>query len=231
MRLSVLVPAALLSLAPLACGPSAPNPNDPSQAQNQYGAQGQYGQQPPGQYGQMGGQPGQYQQPGQYGQQPGAPAQPGVPTQPAAPTGPAPAQPAAAGGQATPIAAAALTPALTLLASQETQGMQPEGSAFAGQFQDGQTLEQTFNIAPGKCYAVVAAGLGIQEVHIQLAVALPPPLPNGVVAQDNGSSGPGMSSLGGKGTCWKNPAPFGGPGKAIIKVRGQGVAAAQIFSK
>jgi len=46
MRLSVIVPAALLGLLPLACGGSEPDPNDPSRAQNQYGG-GQYQPQRP----------------------------------------------------------------------------------------------------------------------------------------------------------------------------------------
>ena len=72
MRASVLLPAALLSLLPLACGPSNPQPTDPNQ--NQYAGQnGQYppGQYPPGQYGQ-GGQPGAY--PTQTSTVPTAPA-------------------------------------------------------------------------------------------------------------------------------------------------------------
>src|SRR5262249_27559579 len=150
-------------------------------------------------YGQPGTQPGT--QPG--GTQPGG-TQPGQ-TQPGQPA-------PAGGGQATPVApamAAAATPLLTALAASEVHGMTPEAGAFAGQFQDGQTLEQPFNIAPGKCYAVVAAGAGISEVHIQLATQLQiPGLPPGVFAQDNGGSGP-SATLGGKGSCWKNPLPIG----------------------
>lgn len=223
MRLSVFVPAAVLCLVPLACGDSTPDPNDPSQAQNQYGAQGQY---PPGQY-----PPGQYQPGGQYGgQQPG-----GYPTapqpQPTAPqpqpTGTAP----AGGGQATPINAAMATPVITAIAAGEVQGMQPEGGAFAGQFAEGQTLEQPFNINPGKCYSVVAVALpgGIQELDAQIVVQIPP-APAFVLAQDN-ATGPN-ATVGGKGSCFKNPSPFGGPGKVIIRAtRGAGFAGAQLYVK
>jgi hypothetical protein len=229
MRFSVIVVAAV-ALAPLGCGDSTPDPNDPSQAnyaggQGQYQAGGQYpqGQYPPGQYGQPpAGQPG-YQQP-----PPGQPA-PGQP----APGQPAPGQPApaAAGGQATPIAALGpATPILTALAASEVQGMQPDGSAFAGQFQEGQTLEQPINIQPGKCYAVVAAGVGIQEIDVQLVAQPAPMIPPAVLAQDS-STGP-TATLGGKGNCFKNPLPIGGPGKVIVRAtRGAGIGAAQIYVK
>src|SRR5690242_18863572 len=130
MRLSVLVPAVLLSLGPLACGSSSPNPNDPSQANNQYG--GQYNAGAPGQYG----APAPGAAPGQYGAPaPGAAPAP-TPVGPATPTGPAPA--AGGGGQATPIApgmSGAATPLLTAMAATEVQGMTADGGAFAGQFQ------------------------------------------------------------------------------------------------
>src|SRR5206468_2938633 len=121
-----------------------------------------YGQQQPG-YGQ--------QQPG-YGQQ-----QPGQ-------------QQPAAGGQATPLApgaAAAATPILMGLGASEAPGMQPEGGVFAGQFQEGQTLEQPINIQAGKCYTVVAAGAGVQQLDIQLVGQLVPMAPPVVVAASNGS--------------------------------------------
>jgi hypothetical protein len=223
MRLYVLIPAALLGLAPLACGGSDPEPNNPSQMQNQYGA-------PPGQY-----PPGQYgpttQQPGQYGQpttQPGY-TQP-APTTPT--TTPAPTQTGTSTGQATPIAPAAVsaaTPVLTAMAASEVQGMQPEGGAFAGQFQDGQTLEQPFNIQPGKCYSVIGVGLGVQELNLQIVAQPAPMLPPVVLSQDN-TTGPN-ATLGGKGQCFKNPLPVGGPAKAIMTVRGTGLAVAQIYVK
>ncbi|WP_437552834.1 MULTISPECIES: hypothetical protein [unclassified Sorangium] len=227
MRLHVLIPAALLGLAPLACGGSDPEPNNPSQMQNQYGASTQYppGQYPPGQYGQP-------TQPGQYGQ----PTQPGQYPPPATTTPtPTPTTPTATGtstGQATPIAPAAVsaaTPILTAMAASEVQGMQPEGGAFAGQFQDGQTLEQPFNIQPGKCYSVIGVGLGVQELNLQIVAQPAPMLPPVVLSQDN-TTGPN-ATLGGKGSCFKNPLPVGGPAKAIMTVKGSGLAVAQIYVK
>jgi hypothetical protein len=116
------------------------------------------------------------------------------------------------------------------MSASEVQGMQPDGGAFAGQFQEGQTLEQAFNIQPGKCYSVVGVGIGIQELDIVLAVQPVPNLPPQTLAQDS-STGPN-ATLGGKGNCFKNPLPVGGPGKVIVKAtRGSGMAVAQIYVK
>jgi hypothetical protein len=130
-----------------------------------------------------------------------------------------------------PVAAAAATPVLQGLATQEAPGMKPDGGPFAGQFAEGQTLEQPFNISPGKCYTVVGVGIGIQELDIQLvAQPLPnaPPIP---LAQDS-TTGP-QATLGGKANgCWKNPTPLGGPGKVILKAtKGAGLGMAQVYSK
>jgi hypothetical protein len=137
----------------------------------------------------------------------------------------------ATGGQATPIAAAMATPVITGIAQGEVQGMQPEGGAFAGQFTEGQTLEQPININPGKCYAVVGVGLpGVVELDVQIALQPLPTLPPTVVAQDNQSGA--QAILGGKGSCFKNPTPIAAPGKVILKVtKGQGIAGAQVYVK
>lgn len=233
MRLFVFIPAALLSLAPLACGGSdTPDPNNPSQMQNQYGATNQYppGQYPPGQYGQT--QPGQYGQPGQQQQYPGQTGQPyqAPTTQPQ--TQPQTQPAAQGGGQATPIAPAAVaaaTPIMTAMAASEVQGMQPEGGAFAGQFTDGQTLEQPFNIQPGKCYSIIGVGLGVQELDLQIVAQPAPMVPAIVLAQDSTTGA--NATLGGKGQCFKNPLPIGGPAKAIMRARGSGAAIAQIYVK
>ncbi len=238
MRLSVVIPALVLGLMPVVgCGGSEPPPNDPNQYAN--GA-GQYGQQPgqpgqPGQYGQQPQQPGQYgqptsqyptQQPGQYGQP--APAAPAAPTQPGLPG--MPGQAASSTGSATPLPMAAmLTPGLQAIAASDAQGMAADGQSFAGQFQEGQTLEQPLNIQAGKCYTIVAMGAGIQQLDIQL-VAQQAPLPAVVLAQSNTTGA--QASLGGKGQCFRNPLPIGGPGKVVIKAtRGAGMAAAQVFVK
>src|SRR5262245_47844194 len=209
MRLSSFVlPAAGAALFVLACSDN-PEPNDPSGYN-----QGYYGAQP---------QPG-YPQPG-YPQPYGQP-------QPQ-PTAPAPAPTGQAGTSATPIApaaAAAAQPILTGLAQKEVAGMQPDGAAFAGQFQEGQTLEQPFNIQPGRCYSVVGVGIGIQELDIQIAAQPVPNLPPTVLAQDQTTGA--NATLGGKGNCFKNPLPIGGPAKVIVKAtKGSGMAVAQIYVK
>ena len=213
MRVSVIVSAALLSLLPLACEENKPA-QDPSQ-QNQYA--GQNGQYPPGQY-----------PPGQYQQQPTATAP--MNTAPPAQTAP----PASTGGQATPMAPAAAMAAdavLTGLAQQEAGGAQPEGTTFAGQFAEGQTLEQPVNLQPGKCYTVVGGSLGgVQELDVMIQGQLAP-LPPTTLAQDN-QTGPN-ATLGGKAAgCWKNPSPIPIPAKIILRVtKGSGMAAAKVYVK
>jgi hypothetical protein len=123
-------------------------------------------------------------------------------------------------------------PILQGMASQEAPGMQPDGQPFAAQFSEGQTLEQTINIQPGKCYTVIGASVGVQELDIKLIGTPPAPLPPQVLAQD--SSTGGNATLGGKagGGCWKNPLPIGGPGKVVVTAtRGSGMAAAQVYVK
>lgn len=207
MRVSVLVPAALLCLLPLACE-SNPPPQDPSQ-------QNQYGQCPPG----------------QYCAQPTPTATTPVGTTPVGTT-PAPTGTAPAGASATPITgpgAMAADAVLTGLATQEAAG-QAEGTAFAGQFQEGQTLEQPINLQPGKCYTVLAASIGpVTELDVMLQAQLPP-LPPSTVAQDQGS-GP-TATLGGKAGCWKYPLPVPGPAKVVLRVtKGSGMAAAKVYVK
>lgn len=212
MRLSVIVSAATLALV-CGCGGSSQDPNDPANQQNQFG---------------------QYTPPASNTTPPGGYTAPpnGTTTAPPAGTG-MPGTGAASGSPATPIAvpaAAAIQPLLTQLAVGEVQGMQPEGSAFAGNFQEGQVLEQQFTIQAGKCYSVVAASMGIQELDVQL-VLNPAPLPPQVLAQDNTQGGTAV--LGGKASgCFKNALPLGGPGKIVVKAtRGAGLAIAQIYIK
>lgn len=220
MRLFFVIPA-LFALSSAGCGASTKGAIDPALA----AGQGQYGGQigsAAGQYNPGVGQPG----PGQYNPGQPQPQQP-VPAQPQ----PQPQQPAqgAAGGSASPINAAMLTPALTLLAQGEVQGSQPEGGAFAGQFQEGQTLEQPLTLNPGKCYTVIGASAGIQQLDASI-VLHQPPFPPAVVSQSN-TQGP-QAVLGGKGACWKNLSPIPLPAKVILKAtRGAGMAAGQVYSK
>lgn len=154
-----------------------------------------------------------------------------APAPTAAPTG---APPATGTGPATPIApmaAAVVQPILVGMGQQEAQGGQPDGSPFAGQFAAGQTLEQNINIKGNGCYTVVAASVGIQQLDIQLVIQ-PTPLMQPIMVAQSSGSGPN-ATLGGKATgCWRNPTPLAGQGKVILRATsGQGLAAAQVFSK
>jgi len=237
MRLPLVVSLGLAGVvvAALAGCSSKPDPNHPSQMQPSggYGYNQQYpqGQYPPGQYPQGQGQypQGQYPQ-GQYPQ--------GQYPQGQYPQGQQPQQPQQpqqqGGGSATPIApaaAAAATPVMQAMAAQDARGMSPEGGAFAGQFQQGQTLEQPFNLNAGKCYTVVGVGLGLTQLDIMMQTIPPAPmLPPVTVAQSN-TQGPN-ATLGGGGNCFKNPLPIGGPAKVVLRATGgSGIAVGQIFSK
>jgi hypothetical protein len=136
-------------------------------------------------------------------------------------------------GSATPIdpnLASVATVPLMAFAQQEAAGMTREGGVVAGQFKEGQTLEQPIQILPGKCYAVLAVGAGIQEMDISLIATTPIPQATPVLAQDQGSGS--NASLGGRGQCFKWGLPFGINAKFVLKAtRGQGVAAGQLYVK
>lgn len=129
-----------------------------------------------------------------------------------------------------PVAGAAATQALGLLAQQKAPGMSPTaGGAVSGNFQAGQCLEAQITLNPGKCYTAVATGLGPSEVNIELAPALPGPLSQ-PIAQDQ-TSGP-MAVLGESPNCFRWAAPIPAPMKLILKVpAGAGPAAVQLFEK
>ncbi len=169
-------------------------------------------------------------QPNNNGAQPqGAPqqgAQPG-------PFGgfPGPGQPST--GSATPIdpnLASAATVPLMAYALQEAPNMNREGGVIAGQFREGQTLEQPMQLAPNKCYTVLAVGVGPQEVDISIVAVTPIPASSPVLASDN-TNGPN-AALGGRGNCYRWQAPIGINAKYVVKsTRGLGLIAAQLYSK
>ncbi|MDB4936005.1 MAG: hypothetical protein JWP87_2977 [Labilithrix sp.] len=153
------------------------------------------------------------------------------------PTGPAPTAapaPTTGTGPATaipPMAAAIVQPVLVSMGQAEAQGASPDGSPFAGQFAAGQTLEQTINIKGNGCYTIVGASVGIQQLDIVLVVQ-PTPLMQPITVAQSSGAGPN-ATVGGKATgCWRNPTPLAGTGKVILRATsGQGLAAAQVFSK
>ncbi len=175
---------------------------------------------------------------GHYCVMQGAPPPTGTTTAPpptATTTAPPP-PPGPSGPSATPLdptAAAAATQLLAPLAAQHAPaGATPLGSVIAGQFTQGQQLEQQIQMQPGRCYTVVGVGLPpVQNLDIQLVpmVAIPG-MTSPVIASDQ-TQAP-QAVLGEKPNCFKWAAPFAAPVKVVVKVSaGQGVAAAQVYEK
>jgi hypothetical protein len=164
---------------------------------------------------------------------PGATAAPGVPGAQTAAPPPVPVATAAAGPTATPLDPAAATAATQLispLAQQSAPGAKPVGSAIAGQFQQGQTLEGQVQMQANKCYTVIGVGLPpVQNLDIQLAPFVPiAGIPAAVVAQDQ-TVGP-QAIIGEKQGCYRSMFPM--PMKVIVTVsQGSGVAAVQVYEK
>jgi len=140
------------------------------------------------------------------------------------------------GGPATPLdptAAAAASQALDLSAKQQAPGAKAVGGTLvAGQFQQGQTLEVTFNAQPGKCYTVVGAGLpNVQNLDLQIVATAPlPGLGSPVLAVDQ-TTGP-QAVVAPHPNCYKWALPMAAPLKVVMTVSsGSGMAAAQVYEK
>lgn len=125
--------------------------------------------------------------------------------------------------------AAAAAPLVQYLASAHLPaGARQFGSAFAGQFNEGQILEQRVQLSVGKCYTVVAAGTPpVEELNIELYLAegdaaLP-------LAEDK-DRGP-QAVLGRKNECFKPTAGQTNLKLVLTVEKGRGVAAAQVFEK
>ena len=101
---------------------------------------------------------------------------------------------------------------------------------LAGNFQQGQTLEQAFTVMPGKCYTITATGAGISELDVHLVLTTPIPGASPVLAQDNmqGSN----AVVGGNGACVRWQGFVGANAKFVMTATaGGGVAAAQLYVK
>jgi hypothetical protein len=228
-----------------------PGYGQPGYGQPGYGQPQQpgYGQPQPGQpgYGQPQPYPGQPQQPyppGQPQPQPGQPQpQPGIagfpfpfpiPGMPGQPQPGQPGQPGQPAGNRTaqqidPNLAAGATIPLTQLQMTHAQGMQKEGPVLAGNFSEGQQLEQAVQLMPNKCYTIIGSSAGIQELDIQLVVVTPLGQPT-AVAQDQMTGANAV--VGASGNCFRWQLPVGANGKFIMTAtRGGGVAAAQMYVK
>jgi hypothetical protein len=132
-----------------------------------------------------------------------------------------------------PTAAQAATQLITPLGAQHAPaGAKPIGSAIAGNFQQGQSLEAQVQMNPGKCYTVVGVGLPpVTNLDISLvpAVAIPG-LPAATMAADNSVGANAI--VGDKPNCFKWALPMSGMMKVVMTVsQGSGVAAAQVFEK
>lgn len=151
---------------------------------------------------------------------------------PPAPTGglPGPAPTGAPAQPIDPMFAGAATVPLMAFATTEAPGQSKEGNINAANFQQGQIQEVALTLQPGKCYTVLAVGVGIQEVDIALVATTPIPGVSGVLARDSG--GGSQASMGGKGNCYKLPVPISVPAKYVVTAtRGGGIAASALFTK
>ncbi|MES1177200.1 MAG: hypothetical protein ABUL62_22955 [Myxococcales bacterium] len=154
---------------------------------------------------------------------PAIPGLPGVATTSAGPTA-TPLDPATAQVVTSLIAPLAATAA--------APGAKAVGAAIAGNFAQGQSLDQTVQMNPGKCYTIVGVGVPtIQNLDIQLVPSIAiPGLPAAVVAAD--SSQGSTAIVGQQPNCYKWALPMGGTMKVVVTVSaGQGMAAAQVFEK
>lgn len=220
LRNTTMVAALCASAALMACG------GDDKQAQNP-----QQTQCPQGQY-----FDGQFCQNMQ--QQPAATAPAATTPAPAGTTAPPPipvatATTGAPAQTADATTAAAATQLLGPLAQQHAMaGAKPVGSAIAGNFQTGQSLEGQVQLNPGKCYTVVGIALPpATDLDIQLVpVAAIPGLPAAVMAADNSVGTTAV--VGAKPNCFKWALPMGAPVKVIVTMKGgSGMAAAQVYEK
>jgi hypothetical protein len=145
--------------------------------------------------------------------------------------GPQPSQ-VPSSGAATPIdpnLANVATVPLMAYSQQEAPAMAREGNLIAGNFKEGQTLEQPFQLLPGKCYTVLAVGAGVTQLDLAIVAVTPIPQASGVLAQTSGTTN---AALGGRGNCFRWELPVGINAKYVLRAaRGMGIAAGQLYSK
>jgi len=117
-----------------------------------------------------------------------------------------------------------------MMAGSQAPGMQKEGAPIAGNFQTGQTLESQFSFQPGKCYTLLANGVGVTQVDLEMQYVTPVP---GLSPQVGKSSTRGaQANIGAGSGCLKPLSPFPANAKYIVKATaGAGVISAQLFSK
>ena len=154
---------------------------------------------------------------------------------PTAATGAAGAPGAAAGTSCQAMdasAATAVQPLITALAASNVPaGAKPVGSVLACNFQQGQTLQGSVQMQPGKCYTVVGAGMpSVTQLDLQLVAQTPIPGMAPVIAQSNTQGS--QAVIGKKPDCYKWAWPVGAPVNVVVKATaGSGYAAAQVYEK
>jgi hypothetical protein len=130
-----------------------------------------------------------------------------------------------------PTAAGAAAGAITVDAKIDAPGMGTEGTVLAGNFQEGQVLEEPITITPGRCYTFIAAGVGVQEIEIQLVAQTPLPTFTPLMGDQKGTGGKVVLGPG-KGCIKLALIPVAVPAKWVIKAsKGGGIIAGQAFSK
>lgn len=112
-------------------------------------------------------------------------------------------------------------------------GARPYGAPFAGQFTEGQALQQRVQLTVGNCYTVLAAAPApVREVRIGF-FAVDPKDPTRylepALVQDT-DTGP-QAVLGRKEQCFRPAAEQRDLWLVLFVDKGQGVAAAQVFEK
>ena len=108
--------------------------------------------------------------------------------------------------------------------------MSPATDVVAAQFQQGQYMEQTFQMSSGKCYGAIVAGAGVNGWKVQFVALQPiPGISNPVLAEATGGS---QTALGGRGKCHKWHLPFGINVKAVYTATaGSGMGAGRVYVK
>lgn len=129
--------------------------------------------------------------------------------------------------------AAAAAPLIQYLAAAHLPaGARPFGAPFAGQFAEGQVLEQRVQLTPGKCYTVVAAGTPpVEELDIVLYTVAQGPLGREETPLATDADRGPQAVLGRKTECFR---PVAGKTELVLVLRvtkGRGVGAAQVFEK
>ena len=129
-----------------------------------------------------------------------------------------------------PNVAAAATTLLGTVAASQAPGMQKDGPGVAGQFAEGQVLEGQFQFVPGKCYTLVAAGVGIQQLDVEMFYTTV--IPGLQPSIGKGTPSGATTVMGGGNNCLKPLSPMAAPAKFVVRAtKGSGLAAAQLYSK